>query len=95
MGLFGEKKTKEEKAKEKLDAIMEKYHLTEIDPKYRSAVEDINSELSFSGTLEFGNFLAPDQKTANQIMIQYLNSLVQQNWIIIRELSDIKKELEK
>lgn len=84
---------KEAKELEKLNAILRRYGLEDIDMKYAAAVRDISAELAGSGLSEFGNLLSPDQKTSNRIMIQFLNSIMQQNWIIIRELDDIAKAL--
>lgn len=87
MGLFS---TQEEKAKK----IMDKYELSNLSKEYRNAVKNINTELLGSGLSEFGNLLAPDTNTALRVQIQYLNSIVQQNWIIIRQLDAINKNLE-
>ena len=74
---------------------MAKYELNELETKYRNAIVNINSELAGSGLSEFGNLLSPDANTAARIQAQYLNSLVQQNWIIIRQLDEISKKLDK
>lgn len=39
--------------------------------------------------IEIGNVLAPNPNNANIVQTQYLNTIVQQNWIIIRMLDDL------
>lgn len=95
MGLFKSKEEKQQILEEKTKKVLEKYELTDLSNKYINAVKNINSELAGSGLSEFGNLLAPDQNTSLRIQTQLLNAIVQQNWIIIRQLNDINKKLEK
>ena len=95
MGLFKSKEEKQQILEEKTKKVLEKCELTDLSNKYINAVKNINSELAGSGLSEFGNLLAPDQNTSLRIQTQLLNAIVQQNWIIIRQLNDINKKLEK
>lgn len=95
MGLFKSSEEKEQIKEEKAKKIMAKYELSEISEKYYNAVNNINSELAGSGLGELGNLLSPDANTASRIQIQMLNSIMQQNWIIIRQLDELNKKLEK
>lgn len=82
----------EDKQKEKIEKLMKKYELENLDSKYANAVQNINTELAGNKAMELGNFLAPDQKTTNRLLVSELNALVQQNWIIIRMLDDLLKK---
>lgn len=91
MTLFGNSEKKEQKREEKLKAIASKYHLEDINPKDLEAIKNINSELLGTGMLEFGTLLTG--KAEDNVKISYLNTLIQQNWIIIRQLDEISKKL--
>lgn len=95
MGLFKSQEEKQQILEEKTKKILEKYELTDLSNEYIKAVKNINSELAGSGLSEFGNLIAPDQNTSLRVQTQFLNAIVQQNWIIIRQLNDINKKLEK
>lgn len=91
MGLFASKEEKEVKKIEKLQAIAAKYHLDGINPKDLESIQSINSELLGTGMMEFGTLLSG--KAEDNVKIAYLNTLIQQNWIIIRQLDEISKKL--
>ena len=90
MGLFASKEEKEVKKIEKLQAIAAKYHLDGINPKDLESIQSINSELLGAGMMEFGTLLSG--KSEDNVKIAYLNTLIQQNWIIIRQLDEISKK---
>lgn len=93
MGLFTSNEKKEQKREEKLKAIASKYHLEDINPKDLDAIKNINSELFGTGLMEFGTLLSG--KAEDNVKIAYLNTLIQQNWIIIRQLDEISKKMDK
>lgn len=96
MALFGNKEDKEAKQQEKIQRMLSKYGLESLsDPQDIASVQNIVTELAGSSLMEVGNLLAPDEKTANQIQIQYQRTLVEQNFIIIRQLDRINKALNK
>ncbi len=95
MGLFKSQEEKQKILEEKTRKVLEKYNLTGISTEYTDAIKNINSELAGSGLSEFGNLLAPDQNTSLRVQTQFLNAIVQQNWIIIRQLDQLNKKLEK
>lgn len=94
MALFESKETKEEKQEKKAQALMAKYGLERLPDEYRSMVKAINLELAGTGMMETGVILS-GAKPEEQIKIRYLNVLMKQNWIIIRQLDDIAALLEK
>ena len=89
MGLFGNSEAKEAKKQEKLNKLMEKYGLNKLDPEYQEKVKLINYELMGTGLTELG--LAFSGKPEDNVKIHYLNAIIEQNWIIIRLLNDLKK----
>lgn len=95
MGLFKSEEEKQAIKEEKIDKMMKQYGLEDLDNKYRNAVRNINSELSGTGMMELGNMLSFDEKTAARLNTYYTNALIQQNWIIIRQLDEISKKLDK
>ena len=95
MGLFKSQEEKQQILEEKTKKVLEKYELTNLSEEYTNAIKNINSELAGSGLSELGNLLAPDSATSARVQTQFLNAIVQQNWIIIRQLNDISKKLDK
>lgn len=92
MGLFGNAEDKEAKKEAKLDAMMAKYGLENLSPEYRSKVKDINSELIGTGLMEAGMKLSMNAKAEDQLQVQYLRTIMEQNWMIIRLLDEIKNK---
>jgi len=90
MGLLN-KESKEEKQERKTQELMQKYGLDKLDAEYANAVRNINNELIGTGLMETGLKLSM-ASAPEQLKISYLNSIMQQNWIIIRLLNDIKNK---
>ena len=93
MALFGEKQTKEEKEQEQMRKFMEKYQLDEIDKKDLVVLNRIASDLAGNGFFKVGMALS-FAKAEEQAKVTYLSALVEQNWVIIRQLSRLNKNLE-
>lgn len=94
MGLFSSKEEKEEKEQQKLQSALDKYNLSEIDNKYAESVRNIQLGLMGTGMMEAGTFLT-GSKTEDNLKIAYLKTLIEQNWIVIRQLDEISKKLGK
>lgn len=94
MGLFGSKESKEEKQQKKSAELMAKYGLQNLSSEYQDAVKNISSELAGTGLIEFGATLS-GMKSEDQLKVSYLNALIQQNWIIMRQLDEIANLLKK
>ena len=95
MGLFKSQEEKQKIKEEKVKKMLEKYGLSNLPTEYSTAIKNINDELAGSGLSEFGNLLAPDPATSARVQTQFLNAIVQQNWIIIRQLDELNKNLKK
>lgn len=93
MGIFGSKEDKDAKKAAKLQEIAAKYNLNDINPKDLKTIQNINYELMGTGMLEFGTLFTG--KSEDNVKIAYLNTLIQQNWIMIRQLDEISKKLDK
>lgn len=96
MALFGEKtpkETKEEKQKRKEQEILDRYGLSNVDQKDIASIKNIISDLAGNGLIKTGMALS-FAKAEEQAKISYLSALVEQNWIIIRQLDRISKKLD-
>ena len=94
MGLFGNGESKEEKKARKEAAILAKYGLEDLSGKDLESVKTIVSELAGNKFLETGALLT-GAKSEDLVKMSTLTTLVEQNWIIIRMLDRISKQLDK
>lgn len=85
MGLFGNNEAKQE---EKLERLMQKYHLEDVSRDIAPQVKEINQELLGTGLMESGMKISM-AKADDVLKISYLNAIMQQNFIIIRLLDKI------
>ncbi len=92
MGIFASAEEKEAKKEAKLNAMMAKYGLENLSPEYRDKVKDISLELMGTGLMEAGMALSFNAKSEDALQVYYLRALVEQNWIIIRLLDEIKRK---
>ncbi|MGY0692434.1 hypothetical protein ACW2QC_06515 [Virgibacillus sp. FSP13] len=96
MGLFGDKddddkkQTKEEK---KLQKFMDKYQLEDLDEKDLVVLQRIANDLVGNSFFKTGMALS-FAKAEEQAKVTYLSTLVEQNWMIIRQLSRMNKNIE-
>lgn len=87
MGVFTKKETKEEKKQRKLQEILEKYGLQDLqDPRDLDQVKNIAANLAGNDLFLVGTALANSQDMGK---ITLLRALVEQNFIIIRQLDKI------
>ncbi len=94
MSLFkGGKKSKEEKEQEKLQKFMERYQLEDLDEKDAIVLDRIAKDLAANTIFKTGMALS-FAKVEEQAKVTYLSALVEQNWMIIRQLSRLNKNLE-
>lgn len=93
MNPFGKKKSKEEKEQEQLQKFMEKYQLEDLDEKDLVVLKRITSDLAGNNFLKAGMAFS-FAKAEEQAKVTYLSTLVEQNWMIIRQLSRLNKSIE-
>lgn len=92
MGLFGGKETKEDKAARKAQELMDKYGLSELDQQDLESVKAITNSLMGNSLIELGTALQGN--TADSAKMSFLRALVEQNWIIIRQLDRLNKRID-
>lgn len=91
MAIFG--KSKEEKQEEKLQKFMERYQLEDLDDKDMKVLQRIATDLTGNSFFKVGMALS-FAKAEEQAKVGYLSALVEQNWMIIRQLSRLNKGVE-
>lgn len=92
--MFGKKESKEEKAQRELQEFMDKYQLSELTEKDAENIRKIAKDLAGTGFIKAGLALSFSDP-AQQAQIAYQSAMVEQNWMIIRLLSEITSKLEK
>lgn len=93
MALFGNGESKEEKKERKAQEMLSKYGLDCLsDPKDLEAVKNIQYNLMGNKMIELGAALQGNG--ADAAKMSYLNAIMQQNYIIIRQLDRIATALE-
>lgn len=91
MALFG---NNNEKREEKTQALLTKYGLQDLsDPRDLEAVRQISYNLMGNKLIELGATLQGNN--ADAAKMSYLNAIMEQNFIMIRQLDRIAKALEK
>ena len=93
MALFGAKETKEDKVARKTQAMLEKYGLEYLDPKDVESVRNIGNALMGNNLIELGTTLSGSG--VDVAKMSYLRALIEQNWIIIRQLDRLNKKLDQ
>jgi DNA-directed RNA polymerase specialized sigma54-like protein len=76
------------------EALMQQYGLSEVDVKDKEMLLKVVNSLRSMGLMKAGIALSFG-KAADQVTIGYLSALVEQNFIIIRQLDKIRKSLEE
>ena len=94
MALFNSKETKDDKKQQEINKFMEKYQLEEIDDKDLVIIKKIAKDLIGNNLLKAGMALS-FAKAEEQAKVSYLSALVNQNWIMIRQLNNISNKLDK
>ena len=91
MGLFGANEVKQE---QKAQALLNKYGLQDLsDPRDIQAVKNIANNLAGNKLIEVGTLLQGNG--VDPAKLSYLNAIMEQNFIMIRQLDRIAKRLEK
>jgi len=95
MALFKSAEEKADQALAKERALLEKYGVASLsDPADMDSVRKIAQELAGSGAMELGMKLGM-AKPEIQLPISYQRAIMEQNFIIIRQLDRIAKSLER
>lgn len=94
MALFNTKENKDDKKQQEINNFMNKYQLEEIDDKDLVMIKKIATDLIGNNLLKAGMALS-FAKAEEQAKVSYLSALVNQNWIMIRQLNNISNKLDK
>lgn len=90
MALFNNA-NKEDRKAAKTEALLEKYGLQELsDPRDAESVRAIASSLLGNKLIELGTALSGGGEDAAKL--SYLSAIVEQNWIIIRQLDKLNNK---
>lgn len=84
----------ERKQQEQLDKMLDQYGLAELSPEDVSSIRKIATDLAGLGLGKAGMALS-FAKVEEQAKVGYLSALVEQNWIMIRQLDRLNKKLDK
>ena len=93
MPLFGGKESKEGKQDKELQKFMDRYQLEDLDEKDLVVLRRISQDLAGNKWFKAGMALSFAQ-AEEQAMATYLSALVEQNWMLIRQMSRMSKALE-
>lgn len=92
MALFNNE-AKQEKDAQKAKQIMERYGLDRLSKKDYESCKKILLDLFGVGVMKAGIALSFG-KAEEQCKIAYLSAMVEQNWIIIRQLDELNQRLD-
>lgn len=91
INMLGGKKAKEDK---QLEKFMKRYQLEDLDEKDLVVLQRIANDLVGNKLFKAGMALT-FAKAEEQAKVTYLSALVEQNWILMRQLSRLNKNIEK
>lgn len=92
--LFGSRKeSKEDKDARELQKFMERYQLEDLDEKDLVVLRRISLDLMGNRWFKAGMALS-FAKAEEQAKVTYLSALVEQNWMIMRQLARLNRNLE-
>ena len=74
--------------------LMEKYGLSNVDSRDAESIRKILNDIKANGLFKAGMALS-FAKGEEQAKVTYLSALVEQNWIIIRQLDRLNKHFSK
>lgn len=84
----------QEKRGSSRESITSKFGLEDLDEVDTKSVNWVNSELFGNGVIEFASIFS-GAKNSELVMMSCLRALVEQNWILTRQLNKINKQLEE
>ena len=83
-------------SEDKIQKALVKYGLEDLsDVRDREAVQQIAQNLLGTGLMDAGIRLQAFAKPTDKLQVFYQRALIEQNWVIIRQLDRIAKALEK
>lgn len=93
MGIFNNEDTKQDKQQKKLEEYKKKFNLESLNEEDLETIKKISNRLLSSNLLELGSMFGTP--AIEQAQANYLITLVEQNWLIIKKLDEISNKLNK
>lgn len=93
MALFGKKEATEEKQQRELNEFKARYGLEDLSAQDLAIVQRVAQDLVGNKWFKAGMALS-FAKAEEQAKVTYLSALVEQNWIIMNQLSRLNKNIE-
>lgn len=84
--------SREERDEQKMQQMMERYGLSELTQDNYESCRKIFNNLLGSGLMKAGMALS-FSKTEELCKVSYLSAMVEQNWIVIRQLDEMNQRL--
>jgi hypothetical protein len=94
MALFGKRENAEEKQQKELEKFKARYGLEDLNPQDLAVIQRVAQDLLANNIFKAGLALS-FAKAEEQAKVTYLSALVEQNWVIMNQLSRLNKNLEK
>ncbi len=94
MAIFKSKESKEDKKLKEIEKFMERYQLDEINDKDLKIIKNIANDLAGNNLIKAGMALS-FAKVEEQAKVSYLSAIIQQNWIMIRQLNNLNNKLDE
>lgn len=92
--MFEGKEKRDEKQQRELEKFMARYQLEDLDEKDLVVLRRITQDLAGNKWMKAGMALS-FAKVEEQAKVTYLSALVEQNWMIVRQLSRLNVGIER
>ena len=92
MALFKTKEQKEEKLQQKVDAFLTDHGLNDLNPEDNQLVKNAMSQNGVLDALVYGFGARMHGSDAENMMINNLQTIVEQNWLLIKQNDTLQKQ---
>lgn len=94
LAMYTPSERKKEEKIPKSEKVLQQFGLSGLDEIDADSVRWVSGELTGNGLLEFSSLLS-GAKSSELIMNSCLRALVEQNWILLRQLNKMNRQLEE
>lgn len=92
MALFETKEQKEEKLQQKVDAFLTDHGLNDLNPEDNQLVKNAMSQNGLIDVLAYSFGARMHGSDAENMMINNLQTIVEQNWLLIKQNDTLQKQ---
>lgn len=92
MALFKTKEQKEEKLQQKVDAFLTDHGLNDLNPEDNQLVKNAMSQNGVLDALVYGFGARMHGSDAENMIINNLQTIVEQNWLMIKQNDTLQKQ---